>query len=84
LDFLLVDFPDNPSRDHQMENRESPSVDFLGNLREVKALGKGLPKKCRLRKIESMFPDNGDENVISQYVLAQIPRKVMQDWRNKG
>jgi hypothetical protein len=79
-----VEFPDNPSRDHQREKRESPSVELPGKLCEVKALDKGLPKKCRSRKIDLMFPDSGAKNVIAQYVLAQIPRQVRQAWRNKG
>jgi hypothetical protein len=79
-----VESPDNPSRDHQRQKRESPSVESLGNLCEVKALDKDLPKKCRSRKIDSMFPGNGTKNVIAQSVLAQSPRQVRQDWRNKG
>jgi hypothetical protein len=59
-------------------------VELPGKLCEKKALDKGLPKKCRSRKIDSMFPDNGAKNVITQSVLAQSPRQVKQDWRNKG
>jgi hypothetical protein len=42
LDFLLVESPDNPYRDHQMEKRESPLVELSGKLCEVQALNKRL------------------------------------------
>jgi hypothetical protein len=48
----------SPSRDHQREKRESPSVDSPGNLCEVRTLDKGLPKNCHWRKIDSVFLDN--------------------------
>jgi hypothetical protein len=56
--------------------RGSSSVESLGKLCEMKALDKGLPKKCHSRKIDSVFPGNGAKNVIAQSVLAQSPRKV--------
>jgi hypothetical protein len=63
------------SRDNILEiikgMRGSPSVEFLGKIFEMKALDKGLPKKCRFRKIDSMFPDNNTKNVITQSILAQ-------------
>jgi hypothetical protein len=79
-----VEFPDNPSRDHKREKRESPLVESPGKIYEVKDLDKGLLKKCRSRKIDSIFPGNGTKNVIAQYVLAQIPRQVKQVLCNKG
>jgi hypothetical protein len=51
-------------------------VEYPGKLCGKKALGKGLPKKCHSRKIDSVFPDNDAKNVITQFVLAQSPRKV--------
>ena len=71
LDFSSVELSDNPSKDHQRENKESPSMESPGKLCEVKALDKGLPKKCRSRKIDSMCSDNGTKNVIAQSILAQ-------------
>jgi hypothetical protein len=45
LDFSSVESSDNPSKDHQREKKESPSMESPGKLCEVKALDKGLRKK---------------------------------------
>jgi hypothetical protein len=71
-----VESPDNPSRDHQREKRESPSMESPRKLCEVKALRERLTEKVSLRNIDSVFPDNGAKNVIAQSVLAQNPRQV--------
>jgi hypothetical protein len=51
--------------------RGSPPTESQGKLCEMKALDKGLPKKCRSRKIDLIFLGNGAKNVIAQYILAQ-------------
>jgi hypothetical protein len=53
-----VESSDNPYRDLQREKRETPSVELPGKFCEVKALDKGLSKKCHSRKIDLMFPNN--------------------------
>jgi hypothetical protein len=63
-DLSSVESPDNPSRDHQREKRESSSMELPGKLCEVNTLDKGLQKKCRSRKIESIIPDN-DTKMLS-------------------
>jgi hypothetical protein len=77
-----VESLDNPSRDHQREKRESPSVESPGKLCEVKALDKGLPKKCVLRNIDSVFPDNGAKMLSHNLYFPKIPRQVDTNWRN--
>jgi hypothetical protein len=58
---------------------ESPS-----KLCELKALDKGLSKKCRSRKIDSMFSDNGTKMLSHDLYLPKAQGKWMHDWRNKG
>jgi hypothetical protein len=70
-----VESPDNPSRDHQREKRESPSMESLGKLSEVKALDNGLPKKCRSRKIDSVFLGNGTKMLSRNLYLPKAKDK---------
>jgi hypothetical protein len=78
-----VEFPDNPSRDHQREKRESRSVELLGKLSEVKALDKGLPKKCRSRKIDSMIPNNGAKMLSRNLYFPKAKGRWILNWCNK-
>jgi hypothetical protein len=56
--------------------RGSPLVQSLGKLCKIKALRERLTEKVSLRNIDSVFQGNGAKNVITQSVLAQIPRQV--------
>jgi hypothetical protein len=46
-------------------------VESPGKLRKMKALRERLTEKVSLRNIDSVFPDNGAKNVITQSVLSQ-------------
>jgi hypothetical protein len=69
--------------------RGSPSVESPGKLCEMKALDKGLPKKCRSRKIDSMFPVKdvmlfdklGLEKVLGRHIgLTSLKFGVFPRW----
>jgi hypothetical protein len=72
-----VESPDNPSRDHQREKRESPSVESPGKLCEVKAFEERLTEKVSsLRRIDSVFPDNGAKMLSRNLYLPKSQRQV--------
>jgi hypothetical protein len=77
-----MESPGNPFRDHQREKRESPSVESPGKRCEVKDLDKGLSKKCHLRKIDLIFPNNGAKMLSHNLYLPKAQGKWIQNWRN--
>ena len=58
MDLSSVELPDNLSRDHQREKRESTSVESPSKLTR-KASETRLTKGLSLRKIDLVFPGNG-------------------------